>query len=316
MSRNRYRDRPGYRAVIIGAAIAVMVMALVLACAGLGDVADFGTAVASQTGVISERQADSVRRSARAVERSAEDITPEQEYYIGRSVGAVITDRYELYEDEEANRYINTLGQSLALFSRRPETFGGYRFQILDSDEINAFATPSGIVFVTRGLLNLASSEDGVASILAHEIGHIEYQHGLQAIRTSRITAALTSVAITGTQFATSEDLAELTATFEDSIDDITQTLINSGYSRSAEREADRAAVRIMKRAGYDPAGLIAVLEEMDLRLDPRGLDFAATHPAPDSRISDIRDEIDGYSHTARATDAREERYRAALGRL
>ncbi len=304
------------RATIRFGLATVLVAAVVAACAGLGDLADVGTEVATRTGTISERQAESVRRSARAVERSAEDITPEQEYYIGRSVGAVILDRYQPYEDEAANAYVNTLGQTLALYSQRPQLFGGYRFQILDSDEINAFATPSGIVFVTRGLLNLASSEDGVAAILAHEIGHIEYQHGLQAIRTSRITAALTSVAITGTQFATSEDLAELTATFEGSIDDITQTLINSGYSRGAEREADRAAVRIMKRAGYDPNALITVLQEMEQQLDPRGLDFAATHPSPDSRIRDIRSELDGYRHTARATEVRQERYRAALGRL
>ncbi len=293
-----------------------LIAALVAACAGLGDVADFGADVATRTGTITEQQAESVRRSAQAVERSAEDITPEQEYYIGRSVGAVILDRYEPYDDQDANHYINTLGQTLALFSHRPELFGGYRFQILDSSEINAFATPSGIVFVTRGLLNLADSEDGVAAILAHEIGHVEYRHGLQAIRTSRITAALTSVAITGTQFATSEELAELTTTFEGSIDDITQTLINSGYSRGAEREADQAAIRILRRAGYDPNALIAVLEEMDRQLDPQGLDFAATHPAPSTRIRDIRSELEGYRHTARATETRQERYTAALGRL
>lgn len=298
--------------------IASLIPALVglAGCGTLGDLAEVGTDVAAGAGVISETQADSLRHSTEAVARSAEDITPEQEYYIGRAVGANILDRYSPHEDEAANRYLNRLGQALALYSERPEPFGGYRFQILETDEINALATPSGLIFVSRGLLELADSEDGVAAILAHEIAHIEHLHGLQAIKTSRITAALTSVAITGTQFAGNDDLAELTATFEDSIDDITQTLVNSGYSRGAESEADRGAVRILRRAGYDPAALSAVLEAMDARLDSDGAGFARTHPEPADRIADVREAIAGHDHVPRAGEVRERRYQAALGSL
>jgi beta-barrel assembly-enhancing protease len=272
--------------------------------------------VAAAGGLVTQQQADSIAKSAQAVQKSFEDITPEQEYYIGRSVGAVILDQYETYDDPEANDYLNILGQSIALASDRPELFGGYRFQILDSGEINAFATPSGLVFLTRGMLRLAESEDDVAAILAHEVGHIVEKHGLKAIKTSRINTALTSVALTSAQFASNEDVAELTAAFEDSVQDVTSTLVNSGYSRGAEREADAQAVAILRRLGYDPRSLVRILEAMDQKLEPGGLDFAKTHPDPEDRIEDIEKNADLPGFTAAPPAVRQARFERALGRI
>ena len=285
-------------------------------CAGLGSITEIGTGVAVATGRMTDQQAQSLTRTAEAVERTAEDITPEQEYYIGRSVGAVILDQYPPYDEATATEYLNLVGQSLALASDRPELFGGYRFMILEADEVNAFATPSGLIFVSRGMLRLTRTEDDLAAVLAHEIGHIQHRHGLQAIRTSRITTALTSAALTGAQFATSAEVAELTAAFEGSISDITSTLINSGYSRGAEREADEAAVEIMKRVGYDPTALIRVLERMGETWDPAGPGFARTHPAPDTRISVVQRAIGSYRHQSAGAAARQRRFDRALGSI
>ena len=83
--------------------------------------------VAAVGGLVTQEQADSIAQSADAVQKSFEDITPEQEYYIGRSVGAVILDQYDTYDDPVANQYINILGQSVALASDRSELFVGYR---------------------------------------------------------------------------------------------------------------------------------------------------------------------------------------------
>ncbi len=272
--------------------------------------------VAAAGGLVTQQQADSIAKSGQAVQKSFEDITPEQEYYIGRSVGAVILDQYDTYDDPAANEYLNILGQSIALASDRPELFGGYRFQILDSGEINAFATPSGLVFLTRGMLRLARSEDDVAAIIAHEVGHIVEQHGLKAIKTSRINTALTSVALTSAQFASNEDVAELTAAFEDSVQDVTATLVNSGYSRGAEREADAQAVAILRRLGYDPRSLIRVLEAMDRELEPGGLDFAKTHPDPEDRIEDIEKNRDLGDFASAPPAVRQARFESALGRI
>jgi predicted Zn-dependent protease len=252
------------------------------------------------------------QKSAPAVEKSFEDITPEQEYYIGRAVAATILDQYKPYAPAKPTEYLNLLGRTLSLASERPETFGGYHFLILDSQEINAFAAPGGLIFVTRGLLACADSEDTVAAILAHEISHVVKQHGLQAIKKSRVTSALTSVAIATAQTAGSDELAKLTSVFEDSITDITSTLINSGYSRAFEKEADLMAVGILKRVGYDPNALVRMLEVMKTRLKPGGLDFAKTHPDPEVRIAEIR-KILPDAPPPPAQPQRQARYQAAL---
>ena len=187
------------------------------------------------------------------------------------------------------------MGQTIATMSDLPETFGGYHFLILDSDEINAFAAPGGLIFVTRGLLRCCKSEDAAAAILAHEIGHVEHRHGLNAIKKSRITTAITTGLLEAGKSLTNAQVAELTNVFEGSIHDITSTLINSGYSRAFEKQADLGAVRILQRAGYDPQGLIDMLQAMETHLKPGGLDFAKTHPAPEIRIKSIHEAFGSF---------------------
>ncbi len=245
--------------------------------------------------------------------KSFEDFTPQQEYYVGRTVGAMILNQYTPYDAEAANAYLNLLGQSLALASDMPEIFGGYHFLVLDSDDINAFAAPGGLIFVTRGMVRCAGHEDAVAAILAHEIGHVQAKHGLQAIKKSRVTGALTNVAITGVKTYADEDLAELTSIFEDSIFDITTTLIEKGYSRAFEKEADMIALTILQRIGYDPNGMIDMLNVMNENLQPGGLDFAKTHPDPEDRIAYIQEIIGPYAPVA-LHNVRQQRFSAALG--
>ena len=283
-------------------------------CAAMEQVAQVGTSVAQSQGVVTGEQAKSIIRSTTAIAKTLEDFTPEQEYYIGRSVGAVIVNRYKPYPKDQANSYLNLLGQTLAQASDRPETFGGYHFLILDSDEINAFAAPGGLIFVSRGMLRCCTSEDAVAAVLAHEIAHIQLRHGIQSIEKSRQTQALTILAAEGAKTYGKKELADLTRTFEGSINDITSTLINNGYSRSFEQEADASAVRILSRVGYDPNALVAMLREMGKRLKPGGLDFAKTHPSPGSRIDDIESLVGRASLTE--PPARHERFLRAVGNI
>ena len=98
----------------------------------MDTVTQIGTSIGVATGAIDQSHAESIQKSAKAVARSFEDFTPEQEYYIGRTVGAVIVSKYRPYKNPQANRYINLLGQTLAQASDLPETFGGYHFLILD----------------------------------------------------------------------------------------------------------------------------------------------------------------------------------------
>ncbi|MCX8107663.1 MAG: M48 family metalloprotease, partial [Verrucomicrobiae bacterium] len=160
--------------------VLVTLVLFLAGCGTLETVTKIGTSVAVGTGAITPQEAGSITRTTTAAAKAFESITPEQEYYIGRAVAATILKTYRPYEDETANRYLTVLGQALALASDRPETFCGYHFLILDTDEINAFAMPGGLIFVSRGLLRCCKHEDAVAAVLAHEIGHVECQHGLK----------------------------------------------------------------------------------------------------------------------------------------
>ena len=111
------------------------------------DLSDLTRGLGGSVGRVLPGQAGSAMKVATAFGKSFQDITPEQEHYIGRAVAANVLAVYPPKDDERLNYYVNTLGQTLAQASDRPETFGGYHFLVLDSPEINAFAAPGGLIF-------------------------------------------------------------------------------------------------------------------------------------------------------------------------
>jgi beta-barrel assembly-enhancing protease len=283
------------------------------------DLSQALTGAAAGAGVINDSDKAAIDQTATAVAKSFEDITPEQEYYIGRAVAASLLGTRKAYDDKAATDYLNLLGRTLSLFSLKPETFGGYHFLIIDSSEINAFAAPGGLILVTRGLLRCATSEDTVAAILAHEIGHVAKQHGLKAIKKDRLTKAVIGVGTTAAQVLGPEELKQQTSLFKDSVGDITGTLVNSGYSRDLEFDADKSALAILKAVGYDPRALEDMLKIMQTKLAPGGHDFAKTHPDPKLRIDAIEKALKGSKPIVVAPDAqaaRQARYKAALGNI
>jgi predicted Zn-dependent protease len=292
--------------------ITVTTLFILVLFSGCSDVSEIGSKIANQAGIISSDQADSITRGSKAVEKTRQELTPEQEHYIGRAVAAKIFQRYRALDRPEANAYLNLLGQSLAIFSDRPETFGGYHFMLLDSDEVNAFAAPGGLILVTRGMLRCCENEDELAAVLAHEICHVELKHGLRSIKQGRLTAAFTIIAAESAKQLGSEDLAKLTREFEASVGDVVMTLTTSGYSRTQERDADAAAVRLLSRAGYPEAAMITMLRRMDERLaDAGGLGFAKTHPSAKSRENSLRSTVSGTTFVP--DTARRERYSTAM---
>ena len=298
---------------VVGA-VAVVVAMLMTGCETVNALTELGTSVAVATGSITTNEASSINRTTQAVTKTFQDITPEQEYYIGRTVAATVLMGYKPKDAADLNGYVNQVGQALAQFSTRPETFGGYHFLVLDSDDINAFAAPGGLILVTRGLLACCQTEDELAAVLAHEIGHVEKLHGLRAIRTGRLNSALTVLAVEAGKNLAGENLAEVTRAFDESITDIAGTLMNSGYSRKLEYEADAAAIAILKKAGYQPGALVAMLENMAKNWDPSRHDFAATHPAPADRIKELQ-KI-GVTSSAASANSRQQRFLAATKSL
>jgi predicted Zn-dependent protease len=234
---------------------------------------------------IDKNTADTISVTSRVME----EITPEQEYYIGRAVAANILARYKIWDENPAlTAYLNKICAAITVNSLRPGVFNGYHVAILDSNEINAFATSGGHIFVTRGLVNTAKSEDALASIIAHEIAHIQLQHGIKAIRTSRIIQALTAASL---------NVNELTNIFNESVGEIVSALVTNGYPQTQEFEADSAAMSLLASAGYNPLGLIDMLTELSAaQTSSSGL--GKTHPNPAQRMTSAQKSIGNHNVT------------------
>lgn len=248
--------------------------------------------------------------SAVNIAQASQTLSPEQEYYLGRAVGARILAKYPLLDNWKLTEYVNNIGQTLVLFSEQPVTHGGYHFAVLDTMEKNAFACPGGMILITKGLIMTAQNEDELAAVIAHEIGHIVHRDGVSSIQQSRMTEALTK---TGTQIAATyggSTVATLVSVFEGSIDDVFKTIVVNGYSRSQELAADEAALSYLAKAGYEPSAVKTLLEAMR---QGTGGGMLSTHPGTDDRIVEVIKKMPATPPNPVAFEARKARFRAAL---
>jgi predicted Zn-dependent protease len=238
--------------------------------------------------------------------KAARDLTPENEYYIGRAVAANITTQYKVYTGNPALQlYLNKICSAITVNSPRPEIWNGYHVAILDTEEINAFATSGGHIFVTRGLIACTSTEDELASVIAHEIAHVQLQHGLISIRNSRYIKAATSGFLAGISAAAGSDIAELADIMGDSVGEIMVTMINKGFSREQEYDADSTALSLLASAGYEPSSILGMLHALE-RNERSGSGFGKTHPSPGDRITSVNKSLGSYN----VPDTREFRQR------
>jgi predicted Zn-dependent protease len=286
--------------------------ATVISCQTLLQVADAGARAGEAVGVFGQNAVDAVSASARAISSAAEEITPEQEYYIGRAVAANILSSYKVWNGKPAlTSYLNLICTAITINSPRPDIYNGYHVAILDSNEINAFATSGGHIYVTRGLINAAQSEDALAGVIAHEVAHIQLKHGIKAIRNSRITQALIVTGAAAAGAVTGMDVNQLTDVFNESIGEIVTTMINNGYSQTQEFEADNTAMKLMASAGYSPSGLIDMLREL-AKVQTGSSGFGKTHPTPAQRISNAERSVKSYNVTNTHT-YRQNRFKTAV---
>ncbi|MDR0586180.1 MAG: M48 family metalloprotease [Treponema sp.] len=227
--------------------------------------------------------------------KAARELTPENEYYIGRAVAANITTQYKVYNGNPALQlYLNKICNAIAINSPRPEIWNGYHVAILDTQEINGFATPGGHIFLTRGLIACTSTEDELASVIAHEIAHIQLQHGLTSIRNSRYIKAVTSGALAGFGAAAGGDLAELADIMDESVGEVVSTIISKGYSKEQEYEADATALSLLASAGYEPSAILGMLHALE-KNEQSGSGFGKTHPDPGDRIAGVNKKLASY---------------------
>lgn len=246
--------------------------------------------VLGSTGLVDASTAETMMAAGEKVYKAASPLSSEQEYYLGRAVAASLLVQYPYQSRESWQRYVNRVGGVLARSSDRPELFKGYTFIVVDTDEINAMAAPSGFVFISRGFLKQLSDEDELAAVLAHEIGHVVLGHGVAAISQANLTEAVTLV---GREVAAQQGGAATQAVvglFGESVGEVVETLTSKGYSRRQEYAADQYAVELLSRVGYDPGALDRVLLKLE-KLE-RGGDggWLTTHPAADDRREELEE--------------------------
>jgi predicted Zn-dependent protease len=219
---------------------------------------------------------------------AARPLTEEEEYYLGRSVAAHILVTYPLLEDEAITEYVNLIGQTIALHSEKPVTYGGYHFAVLDTDEINAFACPGGIIFITRGVFDFVENEDELAAVIAHEIAHIVNQDGVKAIQSSRLTNLAVVMGTQAVADRSSAEFGKLLSVFEGSIQDVVSQVVVNGYSQATEAKADVSGLTCLERAGYDPHALETMLKRIISEGQGTGRGVMKTHPATSDRLENV----------------------------
>ena len=198
---------------------------------------------------------------------------------IGAGVAANLLGAAPLVKDEALQTYINQLGWWLVQQQTERSDLT-WRFGVLDTDSLNAFAAPGGYVFITRGLLLNMRNEAELAGVLAHEISHVLKRHHLNAIQKGAKTglvADLASMAVSNSKYGSLGEKAIGAGT----------ELYARGLDKEDEFEADRMGVVLAARAGYDPYGLPAVLQTLDaMNAKDSGLALMfKTHPAPQKRL-------------------------------
>lgn len=204
------------------------------------------------------------------------------EIRIGQEFAATLLGAKPLVADPPLQRYVNTLGRWLALQTGRPDL--PWTFGVLDDAGFNAFATPGGYIFVTRGLVERMRSEAELAGVLAHEIAHVLKKHHLRAVQKNA------GFALVGDLLAAS---GKGNGEARDTLVNIGRKLYASGLDQEDEFEADRLGVVIAARAGFDPYGLPAVLQTLQAQSANDG-NFALlfkTHPPASARI-DVLDAL------------------------
>ena len=233
----------------------------------------------------------------------------EQEASIGAAQHDEIVKQYGgVYNNTSIQNYVDHVGQSVAKFSDRQDVT--YRFTVLDSPIVNAFALPGGYVYVTRGTLAVANSEAELAAVLGHEIGHVAARH--QAARYSRGVVTQLGASLLGAAIgvpAVSQALG------------VGNNLYMSSYSRDQETQADQLGVRYLSRSGYNTMAMSYFLRDMNLYQsasartegkDEQAFSYFSSHPDTAGRAEAARAESQKYGKPSGATEG-DTRYLAAI---
>jgi predicted Zn-dependent protease len=211
-------------------------------------------------------------------------MTPEQEIALGyQSAPQMAAQMGGISRNAQAVALVQRVGEHLVRQSVAAKSPYKFSFHVLaDPKTVNAFALPGGPVFITEGLLRLLKSEAELAGVLGHEIGHVIARHSSERLAKQQLTQGLLGALVVGSGDFTTAQIGQVVG-----------SMINMSYGREDEIESDGLGIRIMTEAGYDPRGMIRVMEVLGKASGgSRQPEFMSTHPAPENRSERIREAI------------------------
>lgn len=223
-------------------------------------------------------------------------VSDADERKLGEEVSQQLRDEFGVYQDKEVARYVTLVGRILAQGSTRPGL--DWQFIVLDTDGVNAFAAPGGIVHVTRGALGLIKNEAELAGVLGHEITHVTAKHTVRSIQKNKLVS-LTAEEVGGSTGLSQSVLSRLAQAAY-------KNVINNAFDRDDEIESDKVGIVLANKAGYAPAALSGVLQRLADRNrnqdQPNGM--FASHPLLKDRVANIALAVREQKLTATATVA------------
>lgn len=225
-------------------------------------------------------------------------IGTDTEVQMGRESDAAIRQEYPVLQDEAIAAYVQEIGEKVAAYSDRNDV--EYRFTVLDSDVINAFAAPGGFIYITTGLLATAGDEAEVACVLSHEVGHVVGRHSVRQMQQT-LGVQVVAQLVLGEDSDAWSQVAGLGA-----------GLFTMKNSRDHEFAADEFGVKYAVAAGYDPAGMVRFFQALVEQYGAGAEGVAgwmSTHPNTNERIDEAREEIELYDLTGHPRNRFEDRY-------
>ena len=201
------------------------------------------------------------------------NLSDSTEVDLGKQMNQQLQGEVRIYRNPEVNRYVQRVGSRLAANSDRPDI--PYTFQVVDDDAVNAFATMGGYVYVNRGLLKAAANEAELASVMGHEMGHIEGKHLIKQMRQKAIASGVATVA--GLDRNTAVNLG-------------VQLALNLPRSRQDEYDADRRGLITLTRSGYAQSAMVSFMQKLQGKSSVPTL--LSTHPGTSDRINSLKQQI------------------------
>jgi beta-barrel assembly-enhancing protease len=216
-------------------------------------------------------------------------LSPRQEVALGLQSRQQMAARHGgLFPDDPLQRYIDYIGERVVKTSSAAQAPYPFEFHLLrDPDTINAFALPGGQVFLTFGLLRRLGNESQVAAVLGHEVGHVVGRHGAEHLAKQNLGASLVNAV--GVAASDGYGGGQNAALIAQSINQ----LVSLKYGRKDELESDRLGFKFMTEAGYDPRGILEVMNVLaQASKGPRQPELLSSHPDPGNRFEELKGQI------------------------